>query len=87
MGYLSTAKPRAAAPPSAVEINVEHDKGHGRIESRTTSLVHEVDWLSGERRSSGELRLPGVACIIRAQARIHAALQSRIEIIRDGRTP
>ncbi len=41
-----------------------------RIEQRTTSLVREVDWLSGERRFPGELRLPGVACIVRVQARI-----------------
>ena len=41
-----------------------------RIEQRTTSLMREVDWLSGDRRFPGELRLPGVACIIRVQARI-----------------
>ncbi len=32
--------------------------------------MREVDWLSGNRRFPGELRLPGVACIIRVQARI-----------------
>jgi len=32
--------------------------------------VREVDWLSGERRFPGELRLPGVACIVRVEARI-----------------
>ena len=44
------------------------DKGHGRLEQRITSVVQEVDWLSGERRFPGELRLPGVACIVRVQA-------------------
>jgi predicted transposase YbfD/YdcC len=58
----------AAAAPGAVETHVEHDKGHGRIEQRTTSLMREVDWLSGDRRFPGELRLPGVACVIRVQA-------------------
>ncbi len=58
----------AAAAPGAVDTHVEHDKGHGRIEQRTTSLMREVDWLSGERRFPGELRLPGVACVIRVQA-------------------
>jgi len=60
----------AAALPGTVSTHTEHDKGHGRIEQRTTSLVREVHWLSGDRRFPGELRLPGVACIIRVQARI-----------------
>ncbi len=30
--------------------------------------MREVDWLSGERRLPGELRLAGVACVIRVQA-------------------
>ena len=61
-----------AAPTGAIEGHVEHDKGHGRIEQRTTSLMREVDWLSGDRRFPGELRLPGVACVIRVQARTPA---------------
>ncbi len=60
----------AAALPGTVTVHTDHDKGHGRIEQRTTSLMREVDWLSGERRFPGELRLPGVACIVRVQARI-----------------
>ena len=60
----------AAALPGTVTSHTENDKGHGRIEQRTTSLVREVDWLSGDRRFPGELRLPGVACIIRVQASI-----------------
>jgi len=60
----------AAALPGTVTTHTDHDKGHGRIEQRTTSLMREVDWLSGDRRFPGELRLPGVACIIRVEARI-----------------
>lgn len=60
----------AAALPGTVSTHTDNDKGHGRIEQRTTSLVREVDWLSGDRRFPGELRLPGVACIIRVEARI-----------------
>ena len=60
----------AAAPPGTAATYTDHDKGHGRIEQRTTSLVREVDWLSSGRRFPGELRLPGVACIIRVAARI-----------------
>ncbi len=56
-----------AAPPGTVETQTTHDKGHGRIEQRTTSVMREVDWLAGDRRFPGELRLPGVACIVRVQ--------------------
>lgn len=68
----------ATALPGTVTIHTDHDKGHGRIEQRTTSLMREVDWLSSERRFPGELRLPGVACIIRVEAHIQrgAALHS-----------
>ena len=59
------------APPGMVETHTTHDKGHGRIEQRSVSVVREVDWLSGERHFPGELRLPGVACIIR----VHAAIE------------
>jgi predicted transposase YbfD/YdcC len=55
----------AIALPGTVTAHTDHDKGHSRIEQRTTSLVREVDWLSGERRFPSELRLPGVACIVR----------------------
>ena len=58
----------AAARPGRMEADIHNDKGHGRIEQRTTSLLREVDWLNGERRFPGELRLPGVACIIRVEA-------------------
>jgi predicted transposase YbfD/YdcC len=60
----------AAMPASAIETHVSHDKGHGRIEQRRVSVLREVDWLNAERRFPGELRLPGVACIIRVQANI-----------------
>jgi len=60
----------AAARPGTVTARIEHDKGHGRIESRTTSLVRAAGWLSGDRRFPGELRLPGAACIVRVEARI-----------------
>jgi predicted transposase YbfD/YdcC len=62
-----------AAPPGTVETHTTHDKGHGRIEQRTASVVREVDWLSADRRFPGELRLPGAACIVRVQACIERA--------------
>ncbi len=56
------------APPGSVQTRTTHDKGHGRIEQRVVSVVREIGWLSGDRRFPGELRLPGVACIVRVQA-------------------
>ena len=58
----------AAAPPAALRTDTATDKGHGRIERRTVSLLREVGWLRGERRFPGEFRLPGPACLIRVEA-------------------
>jgi predicted transposase YbfD/YdcC len=63
----------ATAPPGTLETHTTHDKGHGRIEQRTTSVVREVEWLASDRRFPGELRLPDVACIVRVEARIERA--------------
>lgn len=57
------------APADTLDCFVDLDKGHGRIEERTVSVVRDVDWLAGERRFPGELRLPGAASIIKVQAR------------------
>jgi len=67
------------APPQTIERHVEHDKGHGRIEQRAVSVIREVDWLSGDRRFPGELRLPGAACLVRVQADVERAGQTRSE--------
>ncbi len=56
------------APADTLESLVDLDKGHGRIEERTVTVAREVDWLAGERRFPGELRLPGVASIIKVQS-------------------
>jgi predicted transposase YbfD/YdcC len=69
----------AEAPPGSVDTNIDHDKGHGRIEQRRVSLACEVDWLTSDRRFPGELRLPGVACVIRVESRIERAGTSHAE--------
>jgi predicted transposase YbfD/YdcC len=69
----------AEAPPGTVDTDIDHDKGHGRIEQRTVSLLREVDWLASDRRFPGELRLPGAACVIRVESRIERAGLSRAE--------
>ena len=58
------------APADSLDRFTEHDKGHGRIEQREIDVIREVDWLSGDRRFPGELRLPDAASIIRVRARI-----------------
>jgi hypothetical protein len=55
------------------------DKGHGRVEERRMSVLREVDWLQGDRRFPGELRLPGTACLLRAETRVELAGPSRSE--------
>ena len=67
------------AGTQAFEVHVEHDKGHGRIEERRTTVLRETDWLAGPRRFPGELRLPGAACLIRAETRVAAAGRTRTE--------
>jgi predicted transposase YbfD/YdcC len=65
--------------PGPDDTDIDHDKGHGRIERRAVSVAREVGWLSGERRFPGELRLPGVATIVRVQSRTELKDRSRFE--------
>lgn len=60
----------ANAPAGSVDTHTEHDKGHGRIEQRDIDVIREVDWLSGDRRFPGELRLPDAASIVRVRAQV-----------------
>ncbi|MGF6231576.1 putative transposase YbfD/YdcC [Inquilinus ginsengisoli] len=67
----------AAAEPHSLDTDIDLDKAHGRIEHRRVDVLREVDWLSGERRFPGELRLPGVACILRVHAKVELADRCR----------
>jgi predicted transposase YbfD/YdcC len=69
----------AEAPASALDTFVEVDKGHGRIEHRTITVAKDVDWLDGDRRFPGELRLPAVACIIRVTSRTELKDRCRLD--------
>jgi predicted transposase YbfD/YdcC len=46
------------------------EKDHGRIETRTTAVSHDVSWLTGDRRHPGEPRLPGLKSLIRSIAQV-----------------
>ncbi|MDP1634816.1 MAG: ISAs1 family transposase, partial [Gallionellaceae bacterium] len=65
------------APAGTIDVDVQCDKGHGRVEERTVRVLREVDWLTGHRRFPGELRLPGAASIIKVETRAHLADRSR----------
>lgn len=69
----------AFAAAQALDTHTEHDKGHGRIEARRTAVLRETDWLDGPRRFPGELRLPGTACIVRAETRVESRDRTRTE--------
>jgi len=62
-----------------LDTHADLDKGHGRIEQRRTTVLREVDWLAGDRRFPGELRLPGTACLVRAETRVEAKGAVRTE--------
>jgi predicted transposase YbfD/YdcC len=68
-----------AAEPAAIDRFVDHDKGHGRIEQRTVSVIDEVDWLDGDRRFPGELRLPAASCVVRVDSRAELSDRCRQE--------
>jgi predicted transposase YbfD/YdcC len=55
------------------------DKGHGRIEQRDVTVLREIDWLGGDRRFPGELRLPDVAATIKVQSRTQLRDRSRFD--------
>jgi predicted transposase YbfD/YdcC len=69
----------ADASPASLENITDVDKGHGRIEQRTVTVAHEVDWLNGDRRFPGELRLPDVAAIVRVASRAELKDRGRFE--------
>lgn len=69
----------AFAVAREIDTFVDHDKGHGRIEQRTVSVIKEVDWLDGARRFPGELRLPHAATLVRVQSRAELCDRSRFE--------
>lgn len=62
-----------------IETCTDLDKGHGRIEERRMAVLREIDWLQGERRFPGELRLPGAACLVRAETRVESRGATRAE--------
>lgn len=69
----------AEADPATLKGHIAVDKGHGRVEERRVAVLGEVDWLTGDRRFPGELRLPDVAAIVRVETIVHLADRSRTD--------
>ncbi|MEQ1955458.1 ISAs1 family transposase [Mesorhizobium sp. CN2-181] len=69
----------ADAPQASLERAGDIDKGHGRIEQRTVTVAREVEWLRGDRRFPGELRLPDVAAVIKVASRAELKDRCRFE--------
>jgi predicted transposase YbfD/YdcC len=67
------------APTASLDRFTDLDKAHGRIEERAVTVSRETDWLSGERRFPGELRLPGAATIIRVRSRTELKDRCRLD--------
>jgi predicted transposase YbfD/YdcC len=76
---VEAAFAEAAEAPSALDTHTTLDKGHGRIEERRMAVLRDTDWLDGPRRFPGELRLPGTACLLRAETRVETADRCRTE--------
>ena len=67
------------AEKGQIEIDVDVDKGHGRIETRTVSVLRQVDWLDGDRRFPGEVRFVDARAIVRIEATTELKDRSRFD--------
>ncbi|HJR01643.1 MAG TPA: ISAs1 family transposase [Methylomirabilota bacterium] len=67
------------APPESLEVFVDVDKGHGRIEDRRVFVSKDVEWLVGDRRFPGEHRFPAIAAVAKVETRTELADRCRRE--------
>ena len=68
-----------AAAAQDLDSDTDTDKGHGRIEERAVTVLHDVDWLKAERHYPGEPRLPRIECLIRIRRRTEMKDRCRAE--------
>jgi predicted transposase YbfD/YdcC len=69
----------ADAPPEAIDLHRDLDKGHGRIEDRRVFVSRDIDWLNGQRRFPGEHRFPQIAVVAKVETRTELADRCRRE--------
>ena len=58
------------APSGEVDVLIETDKAHGRIETRRHMVSRRVDWMSGKRRYPDEPRFKALKAIAMVETRI-----------------
>ncbi len=58
------------APSNQVGRSQIVEKGHGRLEIRTHTVSHEVDWMTPERSYPGAFRFPKLTTIAMVESRI-----------------
>jgi predicted transposase YbfD/YdcC len=58
------------APSNKVERSQSVEKGHGRLEIRTHTVSHEIDWMTPERSYPGAFRFPKLVTIAMVESRI-----------------
>jgi len=64
-----------STPADEVDSFLDHDKGHGRVETRRCLVSHNISWMISNRRFPGEYRFPKLAAI----AMIEASVEKRDE--------
>ena len=69
----------ADTPAERLDVDVEADKGHGRVEERRTVVATDIDWLAGDRRYPGEYRFPKLAAVAMVEAVVHEKGATRRE--------
>jgi predicted transposase YbfD/YdcC len=69
----------ASAPGDEIDVLVEVEKAHGRIETRRHLVSHRIDWMSGKRRYPDEPRFKGLRAIAMVETRIETDGQIRME--------
>ena len=58
------------APSDQLKRSQTTEKGHGRLEIRTHTVSHEVDWMTPERSYPGAFRFPKLTTIAMVESRI-----------------
>lgn len=59
-----------SAPAGEVDSFLDHDKGHGRLETRRCLVSHNIGWMTSNRRFPGEYRFPKLSAIAMIEATV-----------------
>ena len=62
-----------------VDLHIDLDKGHGRIEERRCSVSTAIDWMNGGRRFPGEYRFPKLDAVAMIESKVETKGGTRTE--------